>query len=95
MDLSHADGAPGREPGSWALIEALSRNRRFIRHDPRGCGLSSRGLTVRWTSDCLWLTQDGKGQDIVLEAGQYHTCTADSRLVVHALEASRFRANRA
>lgn len=39
--MSHLE-CEAQEPDNWALIEALSRHHRFIRYDPRGCGLSSR-----------------------------------------------------
>lgn len=48
------------------------------------------GLAVQCLTGCLWLTQDGDDRDIVLDAGQSHTCDRQSRLVVHALDASTF-----
>lgn len=57
--------------------------------------LRPQGLTLRCTRGCVWLTQDGEEQDIVLEAGQNHVCTTGSRLLVHALEASAFSTRRA
>ena len=53
------------------------------------------GLTLRCTRGCLWLTQDGQAQDVVLEAGQHHACTTGSRLLVDALEESTFNTCRA
>lgn len=47
------------------------------------------GLTLHCISGCVWLTHDGDGRDIVLEAGESHTCDRDTRLMVHALEAAR------
>lgn len=47
------------------------------------------GRTLHCTRGRVWLTHDGDGRDIVLEAGQAHTCDRDTRLVVHALEAAR------
>ena len=38
----------------------------------------------------LWLTQDGVGKDIILEAGESHRCDSASRLAIHALDAGRF-----
>jgi hypothetical protein len=47
------------------------------------------GLTLHCISGCVWLTHDRDSRDIVLEAGESHTCDRDTRLVVHALEAAR------
>jgi hypothetical protein len=44
------------------------------------------GLTVRCISGSVWLTHDGDSRDIVLRAGQSHTCDRAARLLVHALE---------
>ncbi|MFN9746481.1 MAG: DUF2917 domain-containing protein [Betaproteobacteria bacterium] len=48
------------------------------------------GATIHCLGGCLWLTHDGDCKDIVLAAGQGYRSTRPGRLLVHALEASRF-----
>jgi hypothetical protein len=46
------------------------------------------GGTISCRSGRLWITHDGDGKDIVLEAGQSHIAERSSRMLVHALLAS-------
>jgi hypothetical protein len=48
------------------------------------------GTTIDCLGGCLWLTHDGDCKDIVLVAGQAYRSARPGRLLVHALEASRF-----
>lgn len=46
------------------------------------------GRTVTCNTGTLWLTFDGEGLDVILEAGQTHRCAHASRLAIHALTAA-------
>ena len=47
------------------------------------------GRVVSCEAGTLWLTFDNELVDVVLEAGQSHRCTKDSKLAIHALAAAR------
>jgi hypothetical protein len=49
------------------------------------------GHEIHCESGTLWLTIDGKPQDIILEAGESHLCVSRSRMGVHALSAAKVR----
>lgn len=39
----------------------------------------------------LWITHDGSGKDIVIEAGERYIASNSARMLVHALEYSQLR----
>ena len=47
------------------------------------------GRTVSCETGTLWLTFDNEPVDVILEAGQSHRCTKDSKLLTYALAAAR------
>ena len=42
--------------------------------------------SVECLQGCLWITQDGDTQDIILEAGQNYVAKHNSRMLIYALE---------
>lgn len=51
------------------------------------------GVTVSCGSGSLWITHDGDVRDVVISAGESHTCDRDSRLLVFGLEPASVRVN--
>lgn len=49
------------------------------------------GRTITCESGVLWLTFDHTPADVILEAGESHTCRVDHRLLMMALAGSRAR----
>ena len=46
------------------------------------------GARLHCVSGCLWITQDGDSEDIVLYPGDSHASRGAARVIVQALEAS-------
>jgi Protein of unknown function (DUF2917) len=46
------------------------------------------GATVTCGSGSLWITHDGDVRDVVISAGESHTCDRASRMLVFGLETS-------
>ena len=56
---------------------------------PRRGTLAERfalGGRIHCTGGCLWITRDGRTDDILLSAGSSFICDEGSRLVIEALE---------
>jgi hypothetical protein len=49
------------------------------------------GRTITCETGALWLTFDNTLHDVVLEAGESHTCAIGSRLLIQALHGARLR----
>lgn len=49
------------------------------------------GATVTCGSGSLWITHDGDVRDVVISAGERHTCDRASRMLVFGLENSSVR----
>lgn len=50
-----------------------------------------RGRLVSCVSGAVWLTFDGKPQDVVLQAGESFRCASNARLGISAFEPSSVR----
>ena len=50
------------------------------------------GRRLTCMAGCLWITVDGEPRDIVLEAGESFEASSDERVLVYALEDSRWLA---
>lgn len=49
----------------------------------------ARGLRVRCTAGCLWITQPGTGEDIFLASGESCTLTSSQLVLVEGVGAGR------
>jgi len=76
----HAEARPAT---AAALTGVLDKGRTFCVEQPML-------RDIHCLDGTLWLTQDGVGKDIILQAGESHRCDSASRLAIHALDAGRF-----
>ncbi|MBE2262881.1 MAG: DUF2917 domain-containing protein [Burkholderiaceae bacterium] len=76
----HAEARPAT---AAALTGTLDKGRTFWVEQPML-------RDIHCLEGTLWLTQDGVGKDIILQAGESHRCDSASRLAIHALDAGRF-----
>ena len=82
MAWLHRVTLPTRQPADQSLL--LERGARHWVRRPLG-------RTVTCESGTLWLTFDHTPLDTVLEAGESHLCTANTALLVYALEPAGVR----
>ena len=75
-----ASARPATGTGTWVL--------------PRGTlhGITGpRGWRIECIAGRAWITHDHDPRDIILEAGESHTCDRPERVIVQALEALTLR----
>jgi hypothetical protein len=65
-----------------------------LRRDAALAVEGARGLQVRCESGRLWITEEGRLEDVVLEAGQSTTLLLQGRALVRALAESRVAVER-
>ena len=49
------------------------------------------GLHLVCLEGCVWITHDNSGADFIIERGQHFVAASNSRMLVHAMAASRVR----